>query len=51
MPLGKSITSNIRELYADNKKSGKAKGANGKVRSRAQMIAIAIEASKKANKK
>ena len=51
MPLGTNISSNIRELYADNKKTGKARGANGKKRSRAQMIAIAIDASKRANKK
>lgn len=31
----------IRELYSDNKKSGKERGANGKPRSRSQMIAIA----------
>lgn len=45
MPLkkGKSnIGRNIKELMADNKKKGKAKGANGKPRSRKQMIAIAL---------
>jgi hypothetical protein len=47
MPLGKNVSSNIRELYKDNKKSGKARGANGKVRSRAQMIAIAMSAAGK----
>lgn len=47
MPLGKNIQKNIRELYADNKKSGKAKGANGKPRSRDQIIAIAYSAAKK----
>jgi len=47
MPLGKNISKNIRELYKDNKKSGKARGANGKPRSRKQIIAIAISASKK----
>lgn len=32
---------------ADNKKKGKARGANGTPRSRAQILAIAISASKK----
>lgn len=47
MPLGKSVSKNIKELYADNAKKGKARGANGKPRSRAQMIAIAYSAAKK----
>ncbi len=47
MPLGKSISSNIKELYKDNKKKGKARGANGKPRSRAQIIAISYAAAKK----
>lgn len=47
MPLGKNISKNIKELYKDNKKSGKAKGANGKPRSRKQIIAIAISAARK----
>lgn len=47
MPLGKDISANMRELYADNKRSGKERGANGKVRSRAQMIAIAMSAAGK----
>jgi hypothetical protein len=47
MPLGKNIKKNFHELYADNKKSGKAKGANGKVRSRKQIIAIALNAAGK----
>lgn len=51
MPLGKNISKNIRELYADNKKSGKAKGANGKPRSRAQIIAISLAAAGKSRKK
>lgn len=45
MPLGKDVSKNIRELYDDNKKSGKARGAKGKVRSRKQIIAIALSAS------
>lgn len=47
MPLTSNVSENIRELYKDNKKKGKAKGANGKARSRKQMIAIAISASQK----
>lgn len=47
MPLGKSVSKNIRELVADNKKKGKARGANGKTRSRKQIIAIAYSAAKK----
>jgi hypothetical protein len=49
MPLKKgkkNISANIKELYADNKKSGKEKGANGKPRSRAQIIAIAMSKKK-----
>lgn len=47
MPLGKNFQKNIKELYKDNKKSGKARGANGKPRSRAQILAIAYKASGK----
>jgi hypothetical protein len=48
MPLTSNVSKNIAELYRDNKKKGKARGANGKVRSRAQIIAIAYhEAHKK----
>ena len=47
MPLGKSASKNIRELYKDNKAKGKKRGANGKKRSRKQIIAIAISASKR----
>lgn len=47
MPLGKNIKKNFHELYLDNKKKGKARGANGKPRSRAQIIAIALSAAKK----
>lgn len=47
MPLAKgsskkSIASRFHELTLDNKKSGKARGANGKPRSRKQIIAIAL---------
>lgn len=47
MPLGKSVKSNIKELLKDNKKSGKARGANGKKRPIKQIVAIAYSASKK----
>lgn len=49
--LGKNIGKNIRELYKDNKKSGKARGANGKLRSRKQIIAIALSKAGKSKKK
>lgn len=51
MPLGKNVQSNIRELYKDNKKKGSARGANGKKRSRKQIIAIAFAASVRKAKK
>ena len=47
MPLSKSVSKNMKELYADNEKSGKEKGAGGKKRSRAQMVAIAMKAAGK----
>lgn len=47
MPLGKSVKKNISELISDNKKLGKSKGANGKVRPMKQIIAIAYSVSKK----
>jgi len=48
MPLKKgkkNVGKNIRELMADNKKSGKARGANGKPRSRKQILAIALRSA------
>ena len=57
MPLKsgkKNIGYNIKELIADNKKSGKAKGANGKVRPMKQIIAISLNKAigkKKSTKK
>lgn len=51
MPLGSSVGPNIKELTADNKKSGKARGANGKVRPRRQIVAIALNAARKAGAK
>lgn len=47
MPITKNIAKNFHELYEDNKKKGKARGANGKPRSRKQIIAIALSKSKK----
>jgi hypothetical protein len=47
VPLGKDVGKNIRELKADNKKSGKERGANGKPRSKKQIVAIALSAAKK----
>ena len=45
MPLGKDIGKNIRELRADNRKKGKARGAGGKARSQKQILAIALRAA------
>ena len=50
MPLGKSVRKNVIELLRDNNKSGSARGASGKPRSRAQIIAIALRAAGKSNK-
>lgn len=51
MPLSKNVSKNIKELYKDNKKSGKTKGANGKPRSRKQIVAIALSAAGKSKKR
>lgn len=51
MPLTKSVKSNIKELLKDNKKSGKARGANGKPRSMRQILAISYAAAGKSKKK
>jgi len=51
MPLGSNVSDNIKELYKDNKKSGKARGANGKPRSHRQIIAIAIHAAEESGAK
>lgn len=45
MPLGKDIGKNIRELRADNKRKGSARGAGGKPRSQKQILAIALRAA------
>lgn len=42
MPLTNNVSENIKELYKDNLKKGKARGANGKKRSREQILAIAL---------
>ena len=47
----KTISANIRELYKDNKKTGKEKGAGGKARSKSQIIAIALSKAGKSRKK
>jgi len=52
MPLSKGKTkkafvSNVKELIKDNKKSGKARGANGKKRPMKQILAIAYSLKKK----
>ena len=41
----------FHELKADNEKSGKERGANGKPRSRKQIIAIALQKAGKSKKK
>ncbi|MDD5006660.1 MAG: hypothetical protein PHS33_09205 [Candidatus Omnitrophica bacterium] len=51
MPLGKNVSKNIKEIYRDNKKKGKARGAGGKARSRKQIFAIALRAAGKSKKK
>jgi len=51
MPLGKNVSANVKELYKDNQRSGKARGANGKPRSRAQIIAISFHAAGKGRKR
>lgn len=48
MPLKKgkkAVSSNIRELLANNRKKGKARGANGKSRSKKQILAISLRAA------
>lgn len=50
MPLTGSVSDRIRELLKDNKKKGKSRGANGKKRSRFQIIAIALNSAGKSKK-
>jgi len=47
VPLGRDVGKNIRDLKADNRKSGKARGAGGKPRSDSQIKAIALKAAGK----
>lgn len=47
----KSIAYNFHELKMDNKKSGKERGANGKTRSRKQIVAIVLNKAGKSKKK
>lgn len=50
MPLSKgknSFKSNVKELIADNKKSGKERGAGGKKRPMKQILAIAYAQKRK----
>ena len=47
----KTISANIRELYKDNKKKGKAREQGGKPRSQAQIIAIALSQAGKSRKR
>lgn len=42
MPLKGTVSQKIRELERDNKKKGKARGQNGRVRSHKQIVAIAL---------
>jgi hypothetical protein len=49
MPLGKSVSQNVRELMKKNKAYAKPGGKNP--RSKKQVLAIAISASKRPKKK
>jgi len=54
MPLlkgKKNIGKNIRELRADNKKKGKARGIGGKKRPMKQIIAISLRMAGMSKKK
>ena len=51
MPLGKNVSANISELYADNKKKGKERGTGGTPRSKSQIVAIALRAAGKSKGK
>ena len=42
-----NVGRNIKELLKDNKKKGKARGANGKIRSFKQIQAIALNEARK----
>lgn len=47
MPLGKNVGKNIEELKKDNMRKGKARGMNGKKRPFDQILAIALNASRR----
>ena len=47
MPLTGNFENDVKELYHDNKLKGKEKGANGKERSKAQIMAIAYAVAKR----
>ncbi len=47
MPLTGNIGKDIKELQKDNNRKGKERGDNGKVRSKAQILAIALSKAKK----
>ena len=51
MPLTKDFIQGIRELFLDNKKKEKAKGANGKPWGKTQTISAALSAAGKENNK
>lgn len=51
MPLGKDVGKNIKELRKDNARSGKERGAGGKPRSQKQILAIALDAARRAGAK
>lgn len=51
MPITSNISKNFKELYADNKKKGKERGANGKPRKIKQILAIAYSQAGKSKKK
>lgn len=48
---GQSVGKTLKELKKDNKKKGNARGAGGKVRSKKQMLAIALSVAGKARKR
>lgn len=48
---GQSVGKTIRELKRDNMKKGKARGANGKPRSKKQILAIALNVAGKTKKR
>ena len=51
MPLTSSVSQNVKDLYADNRKSSSARGDKGNPRSLKQIIAISYAAARKARGK